>query len=297
MIEFSELSLIAQKHQFHLQTYELITLHNSLLTETYSIYPVNKNKVDFIKNFYSKLWLKTEIYKVKKDIENLNYRKKIKLIGIDHKDYPKSLLKLPNPPPHFFLAGRLTESRNSMAIVGRREAKPYTIKWMEENISPILSKYKPTVISGGARGVDTKAHQLALLNQSPTIYVIPSGLNCLYPSSLEKDFDSLLKSGAAFISTYLPEAPMRKQNFANRNWIIAALTNKILILEAEIRSGTYKTAQYAQELNLDIAAIPSFPTDLSYSGSLKLIQEGACMIRDYQDLDVFLNFNKNESFL
>ncbi len=292
MIEFAELSLIAQKHQFHLKTHELLMLHKSLTTESFSVFPSNQTKVDFLKNFYSKPWLKTEIQKAKEDIESLNHRKKIKLISLDHKNYPKSLFKLPNPPPHFFVIGEFVESTNNLAIVGRREAKPYTLKWMEDHVSPILKKHKPTVISGGARGVDTKAHQLALLNQCPTIYVIPSGLSNLYPSSLQKDSDSLLSSGAIFMSTYLPDAPMRKQNFANRNWIIAALTHKILILEAEIRSGTYKTAQYAQELNLDIAAVPSFPTDQSYSGSLKLLHEGACLVRDHQDLEVFLNFKK-----
>lgn len=302
MIEFSEISFIAQKNQCRFQTHELLRLHKSINQQDFSIWFPNEDKNAQAKLFYTKSWLNSKLSEAKTEIEHLYKKNKIQLIGLENPNYPKALFKLPNPPPHIFKTGSkdqqaFSQTPDTVAVVGRREAKPYTLKWMDEHLNPVLKKLKPIVISGGARGVDTKAHQLALLNECSTLYIMPSGLLNLYPPHLNQDFLSLVETGAIFISTYLPEAPMKKQNFSNRNWIIAALTQKILIMEAEIRSGTYKTAQYAQQLNLDLGVVPSFPSDLSYSGSLQLIYDGANLIRDAQDLTVFLNFKTKESFL
>ncbi len=297
MIDFKEFSVLVQKTKLNLKTKDLIIFHKSVAQGLSSYWHPKPDKNKLIQLFYSDSWLKTELSIVRKEILTWNKKHQIHILSLDQPEYPKTLFKLTNPPPHLFIMGDFIESDHSLAIVGRREAKPYTLKWMEDQLGLTLLKQRPLVISGGARGVDSKAHQCALMNNCKTIYVMPSGLLNLYPGALQKDYTSLIKSGATFISTYLPEDPMRKQNFSDRNWIIAALTQKILILEAEIRSGSYKTAKYAIELGLDLGVVPSFPTDPTYSGSLQLLYEGASLIRDHQDLSVFLNFNENESLI
>jgi DNA processing protein len=208
---------------------------------------------------------------------------------MDHPSYPEAFKRLKNPPYGLFIYGSIHNLKAGLGIVGRREAKTYTLKWMEYHIAPTLKSKKLTVISGGARGVDSKAHKIAMMNDCPTVYVIPSGLLNIYPLQLQHQMQDLVKQGAVFISTYHPESEMEKQNFADRNWLIAALSEKIIILEAQVRSGTYKTAKYALDLGCDLGVVPSFPTDQSYSGSMQLLYDGAQMLRNTEDVQTFID--------
>jgi DNA processing protein len=290
MIQLEELFLILFEAKLNLKTQDTLNLYQSLHQNEICLYPTQLTKLALLKNFYNQNWLKEKQKIVQEKIKFWQDQHNIKTLCINNPKYPHHFLKLKNPPVCIFIKGTYHSSDFNLSIVGRREAKSYTLKWMEDQLSPVLKELNPMVISGGARGVDTKAHQTALMNNCKTLYLMPSGLLNLYPENLKTKEASLIQAGACFMSAYPPDHTMRKQNFSDRNLLIAALSQKILILEAEIRSGTYKTAKYAIDLGCDLGVVPSFPSDLSYSGSLQLIYDGAQMIRDSKDLKQFMSF-------
>lgn len=207
--------------------------------------------------------------------------------------YPTGFLRLPDPPRLLFLLGTPSwENAINFAVVGKREARPHTVRWMHDEFYKFLEHQKAlNIISGGARGVDQKAHSGAIIHHLKTTVLLPSGLNNIYPSTLLDYKTSILENGGCFLSHYLPDTQMHKKNFHHRNQLIAALADMCLIIEAEKRSGTYKTALYCQEMGTPMAVLPSFPMDQSYSGSLQLIYDGSTMVRDHKDLSCFLSLN------
>lgn len=221
-------------------------------------------------------------------VQNYKTKYNINILTPLDSEFPRRWLELENPPCPIYIMGDFLPDLKSFAIVGRREARTYTLNWMQEELPKLFQNHKLNIISGGARGVDQKAHELAILNGQRTTYILPSGLLNPYPESLKGKMRTLVNEGACFISTYFPTTEMQKGHFSSRNYLIAALTKHILVIEAQTRSGTAKTAKYGLEIGAEIAALPSFPTDLNYSESLKLIQEGAHLIKNYKDLEVFL---------
>lgn len=204
--------------------------------------------------------------------------------------YPRSFYHVSTPPLLLFVQGQITWNTHfNLAVVGKREAQSHTLKWVHDEFYPFLSYEMGSlnIVSGGARGIDQKAHTGALLYQKSTTVFLPSGLDCIYPKSLLAIKESILEHQGALVSHYLPHTPMRKHNFYSRNELIAALSDACLVIEAEIRSGTYKTALYCQNLNTPLGVVPSFPLDTNYSGSLQLIYDGASVIRDRKDLSLF----------
>lgn len=204
-------------------------------------------------------------------------------------DYPASLLQMRSPPLMLFVLGHLSWQNNfNLAVVGRREPKTYTHQWMDSEFFKFVKPLSNiNIISGGARGIDQKAHLCAITLKKPTTVVLPSGLEQIYPTTLNQFKDNILENKGCFISTYLPETPMYKKHFHDRNELIAALSSALFIVEAQVRSGTYKTALYGIELHKPMGVLPSFPTDINYSGSMQLLYDGAHLIRDHKDLHCF----------
>lgn len=284
MLTKLELAQILLKYQIPVSIKTFLVLYNSLVDNNFCIYVPNQKTKNF-KVFYDKNFLKKEL-QLLKGLQKKWMQQGIHSLDFENADYPKQFLDLKQPPLCLFYSGQINWKQENLAIVGKREPRTYSLEWMETQLQPFLEKTKVTVISGGARGVDSKAHQIALLNDQKTLYMMPSGLLNLYPHHLNSKRQDLEHLGASFMSAYLPETEMRKQNFSSRNQLIAALSKTCLIIEAEIRSGTYNTAKFCIDQNKALGVVPSFPKDKTYSGSLQLIYDGAQMIRDQLDLKV-----------
>ncbi len=288
MIRPHELFVLALEENFGLKNHEMHALYESLHNPQFCVLKSGRSKNQIYQKAYNTSWLFKRLEEVRSKIKFWRQTHKLQIITQDHSLYPSSFLKLSNPPYGFFVYGYFDKLQRCLGIVGRREAKTYTLNWMQENLPSVIKTKGLTIVSGGARGVDAKAHNLALMNDLKTVYIIPSGLLNIYPEHLQVQRQELVQAGAVFISTYHPEGKMQKQNFADRNLLIAALSEKIIILEAELRSGTYKTAKFALDLGTAMGVVPSFPEDQSYSGSLQLIYDGAQMLRDHKDVQIFL---------
>jgi DNA processing protein len=235
-------------------------------------------------------FLKTQRHEYQKQIyeKRCHQRKGHRFVAFGEELYPQGFYLMPDPPLVLSYRGEPAwHGRASLAVVGSREAREESLIWMEKELSVFLRDHPVPIVSGGARGVDQKAHALAIRCDLPTIVVLPSGLGQLYPASLREWQAPVLKAGGCFLSEYPHEQPMRKFFFHHRNRLIAALGTAALIVEARQRSGTLLTAQQAAQWGRPVWVVPGHPQDTHFSGSLNLLSEGATLVRDAQDLSLF----------
>ena len=141
-------------------------------------------------------------------------------------------------------------NRPKIAIVGSRKASKYT-KETTYLLAKKLSK-KYTVISGGALGVDTEAHKGAYPN---TIFISPSSLDIIYPKSNENLIKNIYQNALA-LSEYEKDYRPYKHTFLQRNRIIVALSDFVIITEANIKSGSMRSYEWAKKYNKKIYVLP-----------------------------------------
>ena len=238
-----------------------------------------------------KTWWK-QAEKTKKEIEALG----VKTVWPFHPDYPPALFKMENPPLRISVKGQLCWPDHFLfSIVGSREPYEDTLNWMELHLSTFLKNKKICIMSGGARGVDQKAHALSLASGNPTLCFLPCGIQNYYPSNIKKWEKYILDGGGALVSVFPFSDPMRKSHFHIRNRVLAYLSNLVFIAQAQLRSGTMVTARYALHAGSTIAALPGHPLQVGYKGNLSLINDGCFMIRDHLDLEILYQSCKTQS--
>lgn len=247
-----------------------------------------------IKHFFPELYLgiqkNHELFK-KHCQDSLKLKTQgVQLVCYGEAHFPSECYKMSEPPLTLsFLGSAAWMTERTISVVGSREPTFDSIQWMEKEFAPFCEKEKPCVISGGARGVDQKSHSIALRKDTSTVVVLPSGLGCMYPDSLQDWIPAILDSGGCILSEYAFEQTMHKHLFHHRNRLIAALGKATLLVEARRRSGTLITAQQAVHLGRPVWVVPGHPQDPHFAGSLDLLVEGALLIRDAQDLS--MNFS------
>lgn len=128
-------------------------------------------------------------------------QQEVQFTFIGSESYPASFFAMPGAPLVLSYIGHPSWMRGAcLSVVGSRDASPLSQQWMEEYFAEFLQQEKPVVVSGGARGVDQMAHQLALRNQCPTVVVLPSGLGCLYPANLCAWKKKIIEGGGCLAS-------------------------------------------------------------------------------------------------
>lgn len=204
--------------------------------------------------------------------------------------YPSGCYLMEDPPLLLsYLGSPAWSGERTIAVVGSREPSAESLQWMESQFSLFCETQRPCVVSGGARGVDQKAHGLSLRKFCPTIVVLPSGLGSMYPSSLQEWIEPIRAQGGCFISEYAYDQRMHKHLFHHRNRLIAALGRGTLLIEAKRRSGTLITASQSIQLGKPVWVVPGHPLDPHFTGSLDLLSEGAQLVRDAEDMNMFFS--------
>ena len=202
-----------------------------------------------------------------------------------HDLFPKEYLYLEEVPFLLRLRGSpVWLGLPGLSVVGHREPSRPSLLWMEEHLAEFFRRQSCFSVSGGARGVDQKAHWLSLQTGRPTVVLLPSGLDCMYPASWKENENLILEAGGAFLSEYPHSQPMRKQFFAQRNRLISGLGRATLVIEARRRSGTLLTAHEAIEQGRPLWILPGHPMDVHMQGSLDLLTNGATPVQDATDL-------------
>ncbi len=202
--------------------------------------------------------------------------------GDDH--YPNRLAEIENPPAVLYIDGVLPDIDNSIVIgiVGTRKASDYAIK-ATEVLSRGISEMGAVVVSGGALGVDTAAHRAAILGGGKTVAVLGCGLGTKYLMENKPLRDAVSKNGA-LVSEFPPFAKASKYTFPVRNRIISALSLGVLVVEAGVKSGSLITANYAAEQGRDVYAVPCSILEPEFTGTNKLIDDGATVVTKPADL-------------
>lgn len=229
---------------------------------------------------------------LKKELD-LSKKLKVSIITLGSKDYPENLKNIYDPPLCLYVTGEIFPIDNlSIAIVGSRRASYYGLSCAEK-FSYALASFGLTIISGLARGIDTKAHKGALKAMGRTIAVLGSGLNHIYPPENALLFKEVSESGAVVSEFPLNTGPLA-HNFPRRNRLISGLSLGVLVVEAARNSGALITSDYALEQNREVFAVPGEVNSITSYGTNQLIKQGAKLVDSAEDvLEELLPLIKN----
>jgi DNA processing protein len=223
------------------------------------------------------------------------------------KDSPflSRLLELSTIPKGLYIRGKLPTitldamgraSPRILTVVGSRKNTSYGRRAVEHLLST-FEKDEVIILSGLAVGIDGEAHKTALKKNFRTIAIPGSGLGdyVLYPSGHKNLAKEILENNGVLISELEDTTRAAKWTFVARNRIMAALSDAVLIVEAEEKSGTLVTGRQALELGRDIGAVPGEIFSPTSGGPLSLIRDGAVPITSPEDLRLLLNLPEKKS--
>jgi len=198
----------------------------------------------------------------------------IQIITRSSEGYPRLLNLLDDAPPILYMTGELQPRDDlAIAIVGTRNMTPYG-KRVAHRLAEDLADGGFTIVSGLARGIDSRAHVGALDAGGRTIAVLGCGLDIIYPSE-NKRLASKITGNGALISEFPPKTPPAAENFPRRNRVISGLAVATVVVEAAFKSGALITARYALEQGRELFAVPGNIDSKASAGVNKLIQTGA----------------------
>lgn len=243
----------------------------------------NKGIREKLKKF-QKEDLNYEVIRIK---EVLN-KKGIGYITYANPLYREKLGGILNPPYFLFYRGNIEVINNkSIGVIGARKCSNYGFAATKLLTKELITN-NITLISGGARGIDSIAHNTALENDGYNISILGCGIDIAYPAENKALFSKISEKGVV-ISEFLPGMPPLKQNFPQRNRIISGLSDGIIVIEASEKSGSLITARLAKEQDKKVIVVPGSILYKGASGSNKLIRDGCNICTDVEDLRVLLS--------
>jgi len=207
----------------------------------------------------------------------------LKVITLADPDYPKPLRAIDSAPPVLYLKGNYIEKDQlAIAMVGTRRPSPYGIM-IAGKLAKELAELGFTIVSGLALGIDTAAHRGALSAGARTIAVLGGGFLSIYPQENRGLVEEIARSGAV-VSEYSLKTLPDRWTFPRRNRIISGLTRGTIVVEAPQHSGALITAKCALEQGREVFAVPGPITEEASKGTHQLIQQGAKLITDIDDI-------------
>jgi len=209
-------------------------------------------------------------------------KKGFKIVTMADQDYPPLLLEIPDPPPYLYLAGSLPLTMKNIAMVGSRNATTYGIATTRKLSTDLVAK-GAVIISGMALGIDTAAHEGALMGNGKTVAVLGSGLSRIYPAQNRGLCERIVENGGVLSEFPLAAGP-EAHHFPRRNRIISGMSLGTVVVEATRRSGSLITARLAAEQNRDVFAVPGSIQSFKSTGTHTLIKQGAKLVENARDI-------------
>lgn len=202
-------------------------------------------------------------------------------------DYPPILEQLKVPPARIWVRGAPLAKllkKPRVAVVGTRRISPYG-QQVTTQMTRSLAELGVVIVSGLALGVDGAAHRAALECGGLTVAVLPTPIDTIVPGSHRRLAYEILSKGGALVSHYPPGRESTRNDFVERNQIMAALAQAVVITEAGLPSGAIHTATFARQLNVPTYAVPGNITSPTSAGTNKLLTtDGAMALTDYKEV-------------
>lgn len=208
-------------------------------------------------------------------------RLRARLLCVGERDYPHALAAIDPPPPVIWARGRFDLLAGPcVAIVGARIASASAQRFAR-GLAGELGQAGQIVVSGMARGIDAAAHEGAM--PTGTVAVLGGGVDDVYPSEHHGLYDRLVSEGCV-VSENAIGRKAQARDFPRRNRIISGLSLGVIVVEAEMRSGSLITARLAAEQGREVFAVPGSPLDPRSKGTNDLIRQGAAMCEGAEDV-------------
>lgn len=205
-----------------------------------------------------------------------------RLVAQGEADYPPHLIHISGAPPILTMAGgERLDWQKTVGVVGARNASSAGMK-MTRLLAGDLGEQGFTIVSGLARGIDTAAHRASL--QTGTVAVLAGGFDRIYPDENIPLAHDILDNGGALLTEMPLGWEPRARDFPRRNRLVSGLSLGVVVVEAAKRSGSLITARLALEQNRDVFAVPGSPLDPRAEGANALIQQGARLVTNAQDI-------------
>ena len=206
-------------------------------------------------------------------------RRGCRFISCTEEAFPALLKECPDSPAGLYIRSsspveEIFLTRPAVSIVGTRDISLYGKEWCPKIVEVLANaRQRPTVVSGLAIGVDVTAHLAAMGYSLPTIAVLPTGIDSVYPLRHSTVADKIAaEPGCALISDFPPGTSPEKQNFLRRNRIIAGMSGATILVESKLHGGGMITAQLAHSYGRDVFALPGRVEDLRSQGCNELIR-------------------------
>ncbi|MFP6557353.1 DNA-processing protein DprA [Paraburkholderia sp. B3] len=197
--------------------------------------------------------------------------------------YPPRLFSTSDPPPLLYVQGRISLlHERSIAVVGSRSATPPALE-DAARFGRAFAASGLVVVSGLALGVDGAAHRGALDESGATVAVVGTGIDLVYPVA-HRALAARIAERGAVVSEWPLGTPARSANFPQRNRVIAALVEGVLVVEAAMRSGSLITARLANEMGRDVFALPGSIHAPLTRGCHRLIKQGAQLVETPEEV-------------
>jgi DNA processing protein len=217
-------------------------------------------------------------------------REEVDILFFTDKQFPSRLKTIEDAPSLLYLKGNINlQQAKTVGIVGTRQATVYG-KEMVEKIITELVPHQPIIISGLAYGIDIHAHKQAIKNNLPTIGVMGSGMDIIYPAVHKETAKKMQDLGGLITENHFGTKP-DAHNFPARNRIIAGLSDALIVIEAAEKGGALITAEIANSYNKDVFAVPGNIGQTYSEGCNKLIRTNkANLLTCVKDLEYIMNW-------
>lgn len=252
--------------------------------------------VRFVKNNEEKITdldIEFAIRSTQKKCEYIDSLKDVHVITRFDSLYPKGFDDLGAKKPVILYAkGNVNAlQEKNIAIVGTRTPSEWSSKVEELMVKKILELSNRVIVSGLALGCDRIAHEVAVKENAKTVAVLPSGVNVITPAAHKQLAKDILENNGCLISEYEPDAKVTKSTYVERDALVAALSEAVVVIECGEKSGTMHTVSYAERMKRRLACYYSLIQNRgNYSGNeLMLKTKGAKKITDTNDLILFLS--------
>lgn len=242
-------------------------------------------------SFFESFDPKTHLQEAEKEYE-FALKNNLRILTFMDEDYPKRLNHIEASPLVLFFKGKtnLNHAR-TVAIVGTRQPTDYG-KMMCEKVVEGLLPYDVLIVSGLAFGIDVASHRKCVELQIPTIGVLGHGLDRIYPSAHAALSKKMIENGG-LLTEFPSGTDPDRENFPMRNRIIAALSDVVVVIESKKKGGSIITAEFANDYNKDVFAVPGAVNQVNSEGCNRLIKQNkAHLIESAADISYIMRWDE-----